>query len=307
MTLTQLRTFLTIAETGSIRAASERLVVTQSAVSASLAALQKSLGVPLIQREGRGLRLTDAGETYAEYARRVLGLLEEARNAAVAVANPEQGELRIAALTTAGEQILPDLLTGFRRRHPHTGVVLEVGNRDRVRALLDRHDVDLVLGGRPMVGRELAVHAIRAHELIVVAAADLIAQVPRDQVRDWLARQTWLLREPGSGTRAATEGLLAGWDAEPRTLTVGSNVAVRESVMCGLGVSLISRDAVARELDAGRLVDVRIPGAPMLRNWSLVAHPGRLPATAALFVEHVLDEGGFELPAPADDDLNCSR
>src|SRR5437763_12778170 len=112
MTLTQLRTFLTIAETGSIRAAAERLVVTQSAVSASLTALQKSLGVRLIRREGRGLRLTEAGETYAEYVRGLLGLLDEARNAAAAVADPERGELRIAALTTAGEQILPGLLTG---------------------------------------------------------------------------------------------------------------------------------------------------------------------------------------------------
>jgi DNA-binding transcriptional LysR family regulator len=306
MTLNQLRSFLAVAESGSVRAAAEELVVTQAAVSASLAALQKSLGVALVTPDGRGLKLTDAGTSYARYARRILGLLDEAGRAAAAAADPERGELRIAAVTTAAEQIVPGILSGFRRRHSQTGVRLEAGNRDRVRGLLDRHQVDLVLGGRPEPGWDVVVHAVRAHELVVVAAPELAAagQPPAGpgaaSLLPWLARQTWLLREPGSGTRASTDALLADLDITPLTLMVASNVAIRESAQVGLGVTLLSRDAVAAELAAGHLAELPVPGTPLHRDWYLVAHPGRLPPAAARLVAHALRAGNFRRPDPPD-------
>ena len=307
MTLNQLRTFLAVVETGSVRAAAQDLVVTQAAVSASLAALQKSLGVALLEPDGRGLRLTTAGQAYAGYVRRVLGLLDEAGRAAAAAADPEHGELRIAAVTTAAEQILPGLLSGFRTRYPRLGVRLEAGNRDWVRGLLDRHQVDLVLGGRPAPGWDVEVLAERPHQLVVVAAPGLAASAdaaaPGGTRRDgshlvpWLARQAWLLREPGSGTRAATDTLLTALDIAPLTLMVGSNGAIRESASVGLGVTLISRDAVAAELADGRLAALPVPGTPMHRDWYLVARagpPGTLPPAAARLVAHVLAHGGFQ-------------
>ncbi|MQA11827.1 MAG: LysR family transcriptional regulator [Pseudonocardiaceae bacterium] len=297
MTLTQLRTFLAIAETGSVHAAADRLFITQSAVSASLTSLQKSLGLRLLERDGRGVRLTDAGKVYAHYVRGVLGLLDEGRNAASAESDPERGELRIAAVTTAGERILPWILADFRAQHPRMGISMEVGNRDRVRRLLERHEVDLVLGGRPDYEREVTVLAVRPHELIVVAPPE--APPTEQGTPTWLRRATWLLREPESGTRAVTETFLAGLDlgAAPRTLTMGSNTAMRESVAAGLGITLISRDAVARELADGRLVEVPVPGAPLARDWHLVANPGRLPATAAMLTAHILGTGNFHAPA----------
>ena len=332
MTLNQLRTFLAVAESGSVRAAAQQLVVTQAAVSASLAALQKSLGVQLLRPDGRGLRLTGAGAAYASYVRRILGLLDEAGLAAAAAADPERSELRIAAVTTAAEQILPALLGGFRARHPRIGVRLEAANRDRVRALLDRHQVDLVLGGRPEPGWDVQVHAVRAHQLVVVAAPGLAAPAQDAPAQDagaqdapaqdagaqdapaqdagaqdagaanagllpWLARQAWLLREPGSGTRASTDALLADLDIAPLTLMVGSNGAIRESASVGLGVTLVSRDAVAAELASGRLVELPVPGTPLHRDWYLVAHPGPLPPAAARLVSHMLQDGDFHRPS----------
>lgn len=295
MTLTQLRTFLVIAETGSVHAAAEQLFITQSAVSAALNALQKSLGLRLLERDGRGLRLTDAGAIYAHHARTALGTLDQARTAAVAENDPEHGELRIAALTTPGEQLLPAVLAGFRSRHPHVGVRLEVGNRDRVRPLLERHEVDLVLGGGPEADSNVTVLAVRAHELIVVAPPEA---VPGTDPARRLAQQTWLLREPGSGTRAVTEAFLARLelDPTPRTLTLGSNTAILESVAAGLGITLISRDAVARQLSEGRLVEVPVASTPLHRDWHLVAKPGHLPATAAMLAAHVLETGEFQPP-----------
>jgi LysR family transcriptional regulator, low CO2-responsive transcriptional regulator len=306
MTLNQLRSFLAVADRGSVRAAAEELVVTQAAVSASVAALQKSLGVALVTPDGRGLRLTDAGASYARYARRILGLLDEAGRAAAAAADPERGELRIAAVTTAAEQIVPPILGGFRRRHPQTGVRLEAGNRDRVRSLLDRHQADLVLTGRPEPAWDVTVHAVRAHQLVVVAAPDLATAALAGRGQDagtllpWLARQTWLLREPGSGTRASTDALLADLDITPLTLMVASNVAIRESAQVGLGVTLLSRDAVAAELAAGKLAELPVPGTPLHRDWYLAARPGPLPPPAARLVAHALRAGGFRSPDAAD-------
>jgi len=297
VTLHQLRTFLAVAETGSVRAAATELVVTQAAVSASLAALQKSLGVALVEPNGRGLRLTSAGVAYTGYARRVIGLLDEGGRAAAAAADPERGELRIAAVTTAAEQIVPGILGTFRRSHPHTGVRLEAGNRDRVRALLDRHQVDLVLGGRPEPGWDVVVHGVRPHALVVVAAPELAGRAPAAAgLLPWLAQQTWLLREPGSGTRASTDALLAGLDISPRTLVVGSNVAIRESAQVGLGVTLLSRDAVSAELADGQLAVLTVPGTPLHRDWYLVAQPGPLALAASRLVGHALAGGGFHRP-----------
>ena len=300
MTLNQLRTFLAVADNESVHGAAQELVVTQAAVSASLASLQKALGLALVAPDGRGLRLTDAGREYASYVRRIIGLLDEAGLAAAARADPERGELRIAAVTTAAEQVVPGILGGFRRDHPLTGIRLEAGNRDQVRSLFDRHQVDLVVGGRPEPGWDVAVHAVRPHELVVVAAPDLAAGAGRadgpDGLLTWLARQTWLLREPGSGTRASMAALLAELDIAPLALMVGSNGAIRESARVGLGVTLVSRDAVAAELAGGALAEIPVPGTPLHRDWFLVARRESLPPPAARLVGHVLKTGAFRAP-----------
>jgi LysR family transcriptional regulator, low CO2-responsive transcriptional regulator len=308
VTLNQLRTFLAVADSGSVRAAAAELVVTQAAVSASLATLQRALALQLVQPDGRGLRLTAAGVAYADHVRRALGLLGEAGRAAAAAADPEHGELCIAAVTTAAEQIVPALLAGFRRRHPDVGVLLEAGNRERVTALLEQHQVNVLIGGRPQPGLEVTVQAVRPHQLVVVAAPALSGRTgsggrasggaghgpAADQaLLTWLARQTWLLREPGSGTRAATQALLADLDITPLTLTVGSNGAIRESAGVGLGVTLVSRDAIEAEAAAGRLAELRVPGTPLHRDWHLVTRPGPLTATATWLVQEALRSGGF--------------
>src|SRR5258708_11369463 len=124
--------------------------------------MQRSLGVQLVRPDGRGVQLTRAGREYAAYAHRILGLLDEARLAAAAAADPERGELRIAAVTTAAEQIVPALLSGFPRLNPHTCVLLEARNPDSGRTLLERPRVDLALPGPPEPRWDARVHARRA-------------------------------------------------------------------------------------------------------------------------------------------------
>lgn len=284
-TAARLRAFVAVADTGSVWAAAKRLTLTESAVSAAVAALTRDVGVPLIERDGRGVRLTAAGTTYAGYARTILGLYTEAVAAARGENDPEHGRLRLAAVTTAGDHLLPRVLANFRHRHPDVDLRLDVGTSEYVWNLLASHDADLVIAGRPP--RRLAsltLCATRANELVVVAAPAVAARFD--------ATTTWLLREPGSGTRATCEALLAAREAEPPKLTLGSNGAVVAGAVAGVGVTLVSRDAVAAQLATGQLIEVAMPGTPLHRPWHVVCHQPA-PRTVDLFVDHLrhVEEG----------------
>jgi len=282
---------------GSVHGAADRLMVSQPAVSAALSSLQQELGVALLARAGRGLEVTPAGVAFAQRARQILRLVEDATSAARETLDPERGRVRLAAVTTAGEHVAPRLLATFRATYPNAELSLEVGNRDRVWELLAEREVDLSIGGRPP-GEGFVTLATRANFLVLVAAGNGTPTVREVSLAE-LARQTLLVREPGSGTRSTAEELYDELGVSPKaTLTVGSNGAIRESVQVGLGITLISRDAVARELEDGTLEEWRCPTLPRQRAWHLVARASDdLPATAALLVEHLTGLGaeGFTL------------
>lgn len=289
MTFGQLRTFLAVAYTGSVRAAAERLVVTQPAVSSALASLQREVGVALVAKDGRGLRITAAGEEFAAYVRHSLALLDEAKEAAAGRASSERNRLRVAAVTTAGERILPLALRSFRTQFPDAEIGIQVGNRERVWDLLVHREVDLAIGGRPSANRGLVSLAIRPHRLIVAAPRKPgTDRACREVTRQDLAKATWLLRETGSGTRSTTEEVFADLGLAPATLTLGSNGAIRQSVQIGLGITLISIDSVAAELKAETIEEWRYGPLPLHREWHLVARDGEtLAAGARRLVQHL--------------------
>ncbi|MFI0448690.1 LysR family transcriptional regulator [Actinomadura sp. 6N118] len=294
MTESRLRSLLALAETGSVRAAAQRLYVTESAVSSAITALARDLGVPLVQRAGRGVALTPAGSVYAGYARQVLGLLEQGRAAARGEADPARGSLRLAAVTTAADQILPELLAGFRDRWPGVELALEVGPSRQLWRRLADHDADLVLGGRPPAGVPSQVLATRPNDLVVVAAPALAETFS-------LGTTPWVMREPGSGTRATAESYLADHGAEPPQLVLGSNGAVIAGAAAGLGAALVSRDAINDELTSGRLAIIDAPDTPLDRPWHATTAPSPT-ATTRLFVTHLLHAPNWHAPthAPAE-------
>jgi DNA-binding transcriptional LysR family regulator len=175
------------------------------------------------------------------------------------------------------------MLASFRDRHPGIELRLEVGTREHVWGLLAAHEADLVIAGRAPASLAVTVRAIRPNQLVVVGAPDV--------ARDFdIERTTWLMREAGSGTRETCEALLAALDAEPPTLTLGSNGAVVAGAAAGLGVTLVSRDAVRSLLAAGQLTEVPVPQTPMRRPWHAVTYP-RTSAATEILVAHLLNEG----------------
>jgi len=292
VTFNQLRTFVEVATSGSVIEAARTLLVSPPAVSAAVGSIEKELGVQLVERAGRGLVVTPAGAVFARYARQVLALLETGKAATSEALDPERGQLRLAAVTTAGEYVVPRFLASFRAGHPEAGITLEVGNRDRVWDALEHHEADLAVGGRPPGGDRFVTLATRPNVLVLVAAGTGTPSVRQVDVAT-VARSVVLVREEGSGTRGTAEELLDELGIDPLTLTLGSNGAIRESVLVGLGITLISRDAVVRELDEGALEEWRCADLPRQRAWHVVARAHEhLPATAGLFLTHLMGAGG---------------
>lgn len=296
MTLWQLRTFLAVAEAGSIRGAAAALFVSEPSVSAAVASLSRELGAPLTERVGRGIRLTEAGWELAGYAARILGLVDRTGRA-VREAAGRPGHLRIAAVTTAGEFVLPRLLARFLARRPGTEVSLEVGNRAETVSRLLADQADLAIAGRPPSGTGIQGEPFAENLLVVVGPRDHPLASRRGFSPQRLSGETWLLREPGSGTRENALEFLAANGVEPgRVLTLGSNGSIARAVGLGLGVALLSLDAVAEELAAGGLVRLRAQGTPLRRAWhALTREDAPLPASAVAFLE--LLRSGRRTPA----------
>lgn len=285
-TLARLRTLVAVAESGSVREAARRLTVTEPAVSAALAALAREVRAPLVERDGRGLRLTPAGDAYAAYARRILGLHEEALAAARAGGDAGRGLVRVAAVPTAGEHLLPTALASFLAAHPAVDLRLEVSPSERAWAMFAAHEADLMIGGRPPAHATDAVIRATRPNLLVVVAAPAVARAFD------LAATRWLQREPGSATRAHAEALLATLDAAPPMLTLGGAGAVIAGAAAGLGATLVPREAVKDRLAAGELVELPVPGTPLRRPWRAVTHEV-VPAAAAMLVAHLIKHGNW--------------
>ena len=276
VTWSGMRTFLAVADAGSVRGAATALHVTEPAVSAGISSVEKRLGVALLRRQGRGIALTEAGHVYEGYCRRMLGLLEES---VMPVQGAATGRIRIGAVATASEYVLPPFLGRFRVAHPEVTFELTVGPRDELFSALLHHELDVVIAGRPPGSTGLLSTATRANQLVVVAAPGLDPEV---------RTSTWLVRRPGSGTREATEGLFERMGTHPPTLVLDSMGAVLAAAREGLGVTLVHADAVAQDLAEGRLVRVPVDGTPMSRPWHLVVGSSPVPAVA-LFVSVVTD------------------
>lgn len=288
MTFGQLRAFLAVVRHGSVSRAATELYVTQPAVSASLAALERDIGVRLLVRDRTGVRPTPSGEALAAVAAQCLGLLEQGRDAALAAASPGSGRLRLAAVTTAGEYVVPPILKAFQKQYPDVEPVLEVGNRALVLERLLAREADLAVGGRPPAEGPVTGRGFLLNDLVVVAGPDHALAGGR-RIDPQMLDDTWLLREPGSGTRSTTEEFLTRHGVEPRQrLSLGSNGAVKQAAAVGLGVTLISDQAVALELATGTLVRLRVSGTPLRRKWFVLhLEEAFLPGPAQAFLRFV--------------------
>jgi DNA-binding transcriptional LysR family regulator len=291
-TLRQLQILATAARTLSFSRTSEALHVTQPAISQQMKQLEELAGLPLFERVGRRLALTQAGEELARHARGVLRALDDADDALAALRGLRGGRIRVAVTSTA-KYFAPKLIALFAKRHPEVELRLVVNNREVVIQLVSANEVDLAIMGKPPEQLDTAAFPFADHPLVVVAPPDHPLARRRPAPLQALAHETFLVREPGSGTRAAMERFFAEHGLELRIrMEMASNETIKQAVMAGMGLGFISRHTVGLELAADALALVHAPGLPVMRTWNVVhLREKRLSPAAAAFKAFVLDEG----------------
>ena len=298
-TFRQLEIFEAIARHGSFTRAAEVLHLTQPTVSMQIRKLSGTVGTPLFEQIGKRIVLTDAGRDLALAAREIFGVLDRFEMMVAERQGLRRGRLRLVAITTAS-YFAPRLLGDFGRRHPGIEVSLRVANREQVIASITENLDDLYILGQPPDELDLASTAFMENPLVAIAAPDhpLAGESGVPLVR--LAAEPWLMREPGSGTRQAIERLFARHALTPSPrLELGSNEAIKQAVLAGLGVSALSRQALALH-PPGQFAILDAEHFPILRHW-YVAHPTqREPSPAARAFMDFLLSGRTAAPEAID-------
>lgn len=269
--LHQLATFRVVAKHCSFVRAAEELHFSQPAVSAQIRQLEESMGVKLFDKIGRKTHLTHAGETLYHYTQQIFTLIDETLETMEALRSPYNGRLSIGADTTVGTYVVPTLLGKFHHLYPDVEIALEVFNRVHLLNSLVSNDIDMAIMGK--IPSEIPVFSasFAPNELVLIAApTHRLAGCVRVPFGE-MAREYFLLREVGSGTRAAL--VEAFQDAGLPLLVsmqVGNNSAIKQGVAAGLGIALISRVAIDMELETKRLVMLDVEGFPIMRQWYLI-------------------------------------
>jgi DNA-binding transcriptional LysR family regulator len=247
--------------------------------------LAETVGAPLVRISSKRVELTAAGEEVYATVRRVMQTFRELDETLAAMTQAKPEKLRIAT-TTAGEFVMPPLLAQFVKLHPGVEVSLHVGARPSVLERLARDEDDLYLLTDPPGGRELDVEPILPNPVVALAPCDHPLAKQNNVSFERFAREPLLVREPGSGTRFATEELFARHGAKPRiAMELGSSESIKEAMLSGLGVAVLHRYSLGHDIEARRLCILDVEGLPYDGHFHVVRASRRLSAVAQAFVE----------------------
>lgn len=301
VTFHQLRVFVEIARQGSVQGAAEVLHVTPPAVSLQLKEIESQVGHRLFERTHRRMSLSTAGEYFLVYARRLLGTLKEAEDAMARFARLESGLLTIGMVSSA-KYFLPQLLARFHTDHPAIDVRLRLGNREALAAMMTASEVDLCVMGRTPVDFPSRADPFAPHPHVLVTAPDHRFAGAKSVPASALAHEPFIVREPASGTRTALQEYLDRFRVKPIfVMEMPSNEAIKQAVMAGMGVSLLSLHTIGLELSAGLIATPRVEGLPLMRRWNIVNIAAKqLSPAAEAFRRFVLDRGEAHLAAMFD-------
>jgi LysR family transcriptional regulator, low CO2-responsive transcriptional regulator len=286
----QLATFHAVARLGSVSAAAEEMHLTQPAVSIQIGILEDSARTPLLQRNGRGIRLTEAGELLAGYAGRILELWREAGEEMATLQGVFAGTLRVGAVTTA-EYLLPPLLVTFANQNPKVKVKLQAGNRDDIVHMLAAQEIDVAIMGRPPAELKTTSSAFAKHPMAFVASPKHAVMHEASPGIASLAGAHLLVRERGSGTRSTVERIFKDARVPLRIGSeMSSNEAIKQMCAAGFGVAFLSLHTCVLELRAGVLRVLPMPGNPIERDWYVMHLASRqLPQVASAFEQFLCE------------------
>jgi DNA-binding transcriptional LysR family regulator len=287
-TFRQLEVFEAIARLGSFTRAAEELFLTQPTISMQAKKLAETVGLPLFEQLGKKVFLTDTGRELHKTCREIFKHLSHFEMTVADLKGLKQGTLRLAVVTTA-KYFAPRLLGPFCQQYPGIQVSLKVSNRERVLERLADNQDDLYILGQPPEELDAIAEPFLDNPLVVLAPAGHPLAGKNKIPLARLAQEPFLLREPGSGTRKALERLFAdhGLTIKVR-MELGSNEAIKQAIIGGLGVSVLSRHTLALDAPMGQLAVLNVTGFPIQRQWHVVYPAGKqLSIVARTFLDYL--------------------
>jgi len=306
VSLRQLRVFEAVARLSNYTRAAEELHLSQPAVSMQVHQLEDAVGLPLFERLGKSIVLTEAGREIYQYSRSINRALQEMEEVMEALKGVNRGRLHVAVASTVN-YFAPRLLAVFHQRYPGISPRLDVTNRESLVRLLDANSIDIALMGVPPQDVDVEAEAFTDNPLVVIAPPDHPLAGERSIPLSRLAGEIFVMREAGSGTRQSMERYFREAGLTIRHgMQMTRNEAVKQAVRSGLGLSVVSLHTIELELETRRLVTLDVQGFPLPRKWYLVYRRGkRLSPAAAAFRDFVLREGPLiaapvALPAPGE-------
>ncbi len=297
VTLKQLRLVSAAARGGSFAAAAQSCNVTAPAVTMQMQLLEAEIGLPIFERNGRALALTDAGREILNSANAIESAIEDCAAGLAKIKAIKGGRVTVGVVSTA-KYFAPRMLAAFGRKYPGIDLELVVGNREETMADFVAGRFDVAVTGRPPDGIEVESALIGDHPHVLIAPVDHPLARRRAIDPKLIANETILVREPGSGTRQLTERFLARAGVKPKIgMEIGSNETIKQAVIAGLGIAFISAHTIEAEIEDGRLAMLDVVGLPEMRKWYVVRPAAKrlMPAAAALR-NFLVSEGHASLP-----------
>jgi len=290
ITFRQLTVLEAVARNLSFTKAADELHLTQPAVSMQIKQIEESIGLPLFEQIGKKVFLTEAGNEMYNYCRAIQQQLEEAEHVIENLKGVKQGRLSIAVASTAN-YFAPKILAAFNKEHESVKINLDVTNREGLLKHLTNNDTDVVIMGKPPADMELEAEWFMENPLVCIAAPDHRLVGKHKVTMQDLQKETFILREEGSGTRIAIEKFFLEKDAElATTVNMNSNEAIKQAVQAGLGLGIVSIHTLELELELNRLAIIQVEEFPILRQWYIVYRKGkRLTPIALAFKNFVIN------------------
>ncbi len=287
-TLHQLKVFEATARHGSFTRAAEELFLTQPTVSMQVKQLTKTIGLPLFEQVGKRLFLTDAGRELFSTCQEIFGKLEQLEMSIADLKGMKQGRLRLAVITTA-KYFLPRLLGPFCQKYPGVDISLTVTNHERVIERLGNNQDDLYVMSQLPENLDIVAHPFLDNPLVVIGPKTHPLAKESNIPLKRLAEETFIMREPGSGTRRAFQKLLDEHDLSVRVrLELGSNEAIKQAIAGGLGLAVLSSHTIAHDGSMGELMAFDVEGFPIPRKWYVVHLSGKqLSVVASTFLDYL--------------------
>jgi DNA-binding transcriptional LysR family regulator len=292
-TLKQIQTFLEVARQRSVSKAAERLFVTQPAVSMQIRQLEDAFGVPLIEPVGRNIGLTHAGEAFQTHAIAAMGQLKDLEALMAEHVGLQKGRIDLAVVSTA-KYFVPMLLVRFSKLFQGIDIQLKIDNRENILGMLARNEADLVVMGRAPANLDCVATPFATNPLAIVAPPDHVLVRRKQLPFSALGEHRFVVREEGSGTRAAMQRLFAEHNTPLNVvMEMPSNETIKQAVMAGMGLSFLSLRTVRHELASGHIALVDIAGLPSMGHWYVthMSHKKLSPAARA-FKEFLIEQGG---------------